>query len=720
MVATAPVFSGVAGAGTGSIVPQGGVAGTPQVQAPATYTYSPTGKDVFGNPVQGTQTQTYDQASGQAAGQTPTPPKEQTTLSSDKTDQISQSSQTYQNYAKAAQTAGYTTDQSGFAIYGNSGQYAQAPSTSQAITDQTGNTYWQDAQGVRYAIGPSTVQDPVAKQQLDQWNQLKSQFDTTQQGIINDITNQYDRLYQQQQDVNTRASASLGQSLLVSGTARYAPETAIGEAQALSSYGITKLSDLTSQKSAALNQANSAWESGDMQLLGKINDEINKINDNIQKTASDLSSRMLKINQDAQAQQAASQQDQAIADQLSQGITDPNQIMKNLNGKINPATGQPYTLTAKDVNDAINNLNPNAKDVATIQSEAAKFNAPQDVLAAIGKAKTVTEAIQAAAGYLTDPSTDYGQYVQYQNAAKAAGQTPMSYQSFQNTLAYNKAYATSKGTEVGKLASGASGTGLTQSNISSRSDVPAQLRPYVKQSADGTWYMDLSSIGSAQRAGLVSQAGDLPVITDKNQAADLSNIKDVNAKLQTIADVMRNINSPSALSRVLAGPYAQFSSVAQTDPKAAASGALNDAALDILKAISGVQGFRGNQSAIQQIKDSLPKITDTQDTAAQKLDTVAQLISDREQGILGQKGPTDNTSFVIRSEDQAKQAIIDYGNKNPDQQQAITSIMGSKNPDTGEPYSYLEAAQILGIDIPASSGTSDFDMKDFISSHPIF
>ena len=89
--------------------------------------------------------------------------------------------------------------------------------------------------------------------------------------------------------------------------------------------------------------------------------------------------------------------------------------------------------------------------------------------------------------------------------------------------------------------------------------------------------------------------------------------------------------------------------MAQTNTQQAAAGALQSVGLDILKAISGVQGFRGNQSAIQQITDHLPTIYDTKDVVAQKIDYINQLISDRENAALGTstnqpQSSTSNTS----------------------------------------------------------------------------
>lgn len=341
--------------------------------------------------------------------------------------------------------------------------------------------------------------------------------------------------------------------------------------------------------------------------------------------------------------------------------------------------------------------------IQSIAEDAAKNGADAKTLAAITATTDVGDAVNAAGDWLQTATGDAGDYLQYKRDSATAGQTPVSFQSWETVNEYNKAFATAQGTAAGKASVvGGAGTGLSQGTITSKADIPQALKPYVKQSADGTWYMDLSSVSASQRDSLTTEAGDLPVITDKNQSADLANIRDVNSKLKTVATIMGDLDQPDALSRDLGGAgLTVFASMAQTNPKAAAAGALNDIALDVLKSISGVQGFRGNATAVQQVKDSLPSITDTQDTAAQKLGIVGQLISDRESGILGENGPNDTTNFIVRSERQAQDALTTAGKGNAAIQGQITQVLSSTNPDTGQPYSYLDAAQILGIQIPA-------------------
>lgn len=199
------------------------------------------------------------------------------------------------------------------------------------------------------------------------------------------------------------------------------------------------------------------------------------------------------------------------------------------------------------------------------------------------------------------------------------------------------------------------GGGGSSSNSNTPGDVPSTLQPYLNTSSSGVQYIDASTLqGSAsQKKGLIDQASalGLKVITNKNTAADLVNIKDANSKLDTIQNVMSNIAQPNWLERSLGGlGLTKLSTLAQSDPRKAAAGVMESVGLDVLKAISGVQGFRGNQAAIQQITDHLPKVTDTVDTVNQKIAYVKALISDREDAAVGENTKSQSDTQVIPPE----------------------------------------------------------------------
>jgi len=179
--------------------------------------------------------------------------------------------------------------------------------------------------------------------------------------------------------------------------------------------------------------------------------------------------------------------------------------------------------------------------------------------------------------------------------------------------------------------------------------VPINVAPYYNTSASGVAYADLSTVQgtAAEKAAVVAaaQAAGIKVITNKNSALDLVNIGDALAKLNTVQTVMAGIAQPNWLARDLGGlGLTKLAALAQTDPQKAAAGALQGIGLDILKAISGVQGFRGNSSVVQQITDHLPSINDTQATIAAKISFISQLINDRQDAIVGKPGAASGGS----------------------------------------------------------------------------
>jgi hypothetical protein len=168
--------------------------------------------------------------------------------------------------------------------------------------------------------------------------------------------------------------------------------------------------------------------------------------------------------------------------------------------------------------------------------------------------------------------------------------------------------------------------------------VPSTLQPYFNTSNNGVNYVDLSSVSASDRDKLAQAAGanGLKVITDKNAAADLVNIRNANLNLNTVSQIMADVNSPDALARDLYGAgLTQFGATAQTNPKAAAASAVDDIASDLSKTISGLQGNRSNSQTLATITKNLPTATDTAAVTAQKLQNLRELINNRETAIVG-------------------------------------------------------------------------------------
>lgn len=282
-------------------------------------------------------------------------------------------------------------------------------------------------------------------------------------------------------------------------------------------------------------------------------------------------------------------------------------------------------LFIKEQEQAIADKKETEKSVQGVVLDAIKAGVTDtNVLNQIGNSRTVEEALKYAA-----PSI----------GGTVSENTALEQALKQSEITKN--YATARHESISANIESAP-TQITTPNGSTIT-VPSNVAPYVSTSHTGVSYVDASTLqGTAKdKAAIVNaaQKAGLKVITNKNTASDLSNISDANNKLDTISTIMAGIDQPGWVRRALYGAGAtKLAEIAQSNPQQAAAGALSSIGLDILKAISGVQGFRGNQTAIQQVTSHLPSIYDTNDVVQTKISFIRQLMTDRENGILGKSG----------------------------------------------------------------------------------
>jgi hypothetical protein len=283
----------------------------------------------------------------------------------------------------------------------------------------------------------------------------------------------------------------------------------------------------------------------------------------------------------------------------------------------------------------------NETDAQAIKLEAAKAgNVPASVMDALSKTTNPTDALKLAAPYL---GNSLANQLQRANIEKI---------NLDNTKAINDAKN-----------GGTDNVTITDPN-GKPVTVPTNVAPYYNTSNNGTPYVDASALDgtAADKTAIINsaQAAGLKIITNKNTAADLVNIKDANDKLDSIGTIMAGLTQPNFIARDLGGlGLTSLSKLAQTDPQKAAAGSLQAVGLDMLKAISGVQGFRGNSTVVKQINDHMPTIYDTTDTANQKIAYIRQLITDRENAIVGKPpsastggtatAPAPNSSYTDKS-----------------------------------------------------------------------
>lgn len=265
-----------------------------------------------------------------------------------------------------------------------------------------------------------------------------------------------------------------------------------------------------------------------------------------------------------------------------------------------------------------NQIQQDLTDVKNVKLEVAKSgNAPVSVLNQLSNATNLTQALSIAGQYLSDP------------VAKALAQANLEHVQLEN-----------KNLRVAASSTGATNVSQTNPITGTTLNVPTSVAPYQNYSNNGQPYADLSKVQgtAAEKTNIINQAeaAGIKPILNANTALDLANIKDASAKLDTIQQAMNIITNKNAVSRDTYGAaLSTVENYLQTDPQKVAAGVFPDASIDILKAMSGVQGFRGGASIVSTVSNTFPKITDTQPVANAKIQAMRNLINDRETSLVG-------------------------------------------------------------------------------------
>lgn len=361
----------------------------------------------------------------------------------------------------------------------------------------------------------------------------------------------------------------------------------------------------------------------------------------------------------------------------------------------------------KDAQDARQKV---TDSISAVAEKAAENGADAKTLAAINSSTTESGAIAAAGDSLQTATGQLGDYLQYKRDATASGLTPEDYSTWkaaddkkQSDLKVSEAYGTAFATASGKSAGESKGGGSAPTSpVISPSGIvynaPASIAPYVNFASNGVKYVDMSSFAGTptekNQAVQDAQNAGYKVVTNKNTALDIQNITDANAKLDDMQKAFSGITQDSATSRALYGAaITKMAKAFQTNPNVVGADIYQDAALDILKAMSGVQGFRGGASIVQQVKDTFPSATDTTTSANAKINTIRSLISDRENALVGKPSSSDQLLITQKNnENNLTQNLNSIKTTNPKIYSAASTMFTSVNPDTGQPYS---AADIL-------------------------
>lgn len=546
---------------------------------------------------------------------------------------------------------------------GNSVTDTGAPGSSTPATGATSGAGTYDSEASNFYDSVSGMLDqnnPETQSELALIQGMRDENNSSFNGALDTIHSQYNNRQAQLTANQSRGTAALRATLGASGALRYSPGTSQGILTAAENNNIQTLSDLDTQEQAAETAARTARDNQDYQLLDKNLGILSDLRDKKIALATDIGKSMLEENQK-----------------------------------------QRDTLNTQR---------------QTVAEDAAKNGAPKSVIDAINASGDGTSAISAAGDYLQTATGQLGDYLQYKRTAESNGQTAEDYNTWKEaddaktakekaSEAYGTAFATAKGkADAEASVSGGNGptspvTAPTGAMSGITVNAPASVAPYVSFASNGVKYVDLSQFKGtpteANQAVNDAQAAGYKVITNKQTANDVQNITDATAKLADMKTAFDSMTSGNVAERDLyAAAFTTMAKKLQTDPNVAASDTYQDTALDILKAMSGVQGFRGGASMVQQVKDTFPSITDTKAVADQKIANLQKLIGDRETALVGTPSASDQLLINAKKNDETvTQGLQTVKTSNPSLYNTASNMYTSLNPDTGQPYTPADILQ---------------------------
>lgn len=210
--------------------------------------------------------------------------------------------------------------------------------------------------GVNYGAPPNdTSYENSQEQQL--LDSMKSNLDASTKALIDSIQQKYEVRRQQVKDINTRQQKGRMQSLLMGGSSQYAPLSSEGIVAEGERYGIMQLNELDSEENDAIAQAKAAQQSGEFQIMEKSLAMAEAKRKEKIDLATKINEDVLAENKKIRENAIQASRDGAIANLLSQGLTDPADILNALN--YDDSGNQTGDFTAEEVQNTLKNFAKN-------------------------------------------------------------------------------------------------------------------------------------------------------------------------------------------------------------------------------------------------------------------------------------------------------------------------------------------------------------------------
>lgn len=148
---------------------------------------------------------------------------------------------------------------------------------------------------------------------------------------INSLTSQWSERRSLLQESNRRNVATWTQQFVRSGQAEYAPGMTADAIGAKEEEGARKLRDLDDQYNAAVAQVNAALEQGGFERAADLARTLANIEEQSQNLIDENVREAKAVNDQLRAKKIQTDREGAIGSLISQGVTDPNQMLQLLN-----------------------------------------------------------------------------------------------------------------------------------------------------------------------------------------------------------------------------------------------------------------------------------------------------------------------------------------------------------------------------------------------------
>ena len=323
------------------------------------------------------------------------------------------------------------------------------------------------------------------------------------------------------------------------------------------------------------------------------------------------------------------------------------------------------------------------KDINGVIDDASKNGAPKEVIAAISKSTDLSSAVTAAGEYLQGGTGIVGEYNAYKRDATARGHVPISFDEYQTIDANRKI----------KLA-GAS----DPSRILSANEAQALGVPFGTTAGD--------AYGKTPQKPATE--------TQQKDAAFAQRTSEANKVINTLQKDIAGMNSVS-FSTQKAAENTTVGNTFVDDKIKQVRQAERNFLNSILRRESGAAISATEFESGE--KQYFPRPGDDATTLEQKRQNRETQIKNLEKsaGPALDSNTASTTDHIIKTEEDAKTAIINYGTKNPDKQVYIKKIINSVDPDLGRIPTYQEALQILGVPQSFSSVGGDTNQASKIA-----